>query len=235
MHTPLSKVSRPPKARKILIAGGLQNFMPEEQPLFRRADFKVFTAATGKEALAIHKVEKVDLIIASMHMYNIPGDELCSIIRREKDLKYVSFIILCTNTKADLEKAAKCGANESVVFPIRPDELMSKVIKFLNVKKRQDYRVLLKIEMHGEMKNTSFFSYTRDISASGLMIETDKVLNEGDILNCSFFLPNSEQVVTNAEVMRKKKLPGGFHYGVRFVNLGPKYKAAIEAFVEAHN
>jgi hypothetical protein len=50
---------------------------------------------------------------------------------------------------------------------------------------------------------------------------------------CSFFLPGSECIVAEAEVMREVKgLGNTISYGVRFINLRPAFKTAIETFIE---
>ncbi|MBI5102124.1 MAG: PilZ domain-containing protein [Nitrospirae bacterium] len=78
----------------------------------------------------------------------------------------------------------------------------------------------------------SFFCYSRDISSSGILIETDKVLEKGTIISCSFFLPNSERIVTDAEIMRAVPLGNKtFQYGARFTKIDAPARSAIDTFV----
>jgi hypothetical protein len=66
-----------------------------------------------------------------------------------------------------------------------------------------------------------------------MLIETDKALEKGDIMNCSFFLPGAAKIITDAEIMRVVKSEDGtLRYGLRYAGLQSSYKASIEAFIE---
>ncbi len=65
-------------------------------------------------------------------------------------------------------------------------------------------------------------------------METDKILQEGDRLICSFFLPESKQITATGEVVRAMKQSGKTatkQYGVKFDRLLPDARSAIESFV----
>jgi len=200
--------------------------------MLARSDFRIFTATSGEEALTIHKREQVDLIIVDLDMSGISGDKLCSLIRNNPALKQVSVIIVCTGTASDLQRVSRCKANAHVTKPLRPMQFLEKVGQLLDVPERKSYRVLLKVTVDGEDGRESFFCSSQNISASGILIETDKVLAKGDRISCSFFLPRSEHVVASAEVMRIAPSSNGtYHYGIRYLDLDPAYRAAIEAFI----
>ena len=110
---------------------------------------------------------------------------------------------------------------------------MQKVSRLLAIPDRQDYRVLLKVKVNGKSSSVPFFCYSYNISVSGMLIETEKILKKGDIIACSFFLPGAEQIVSEAEVIRTVKTENGlFQYGIKYINLGPGYKASIERFIK---
>ena len=79
--------------KKLLIVGNIQQFMATEKNILNRADIKIFTAQSGEKALEIHRTERVDLIITELDMPGISGDKLCSLIRKDEELKHVSIII----------------------------------------------------------------------------------------------------------------------------------------------
>ena len=65
-----------------------------------------------------------------------------------------------------------------------------------------------------------------------MLLETDKPLAKGDTVSCSFFLPNSERIGAEGEIVRVvRKAVRTFQYGVRFVALLPEYRSAIETFI----
>lgn len=219
--------------KKVLLVNDVKTLVEKERTILNRSDIEIFTAVSSEEALAIHRKEKVDLIIADLDMPGISGDKLCTMIRNEEDLKHVSFIMVCGGSESDLHRIARCKANVHVKKPIRPLQFLESVSSLLDIPERKSYRVLLKATVDGKFGNEPFFCSSQDISATGLLLETDKTLERGDIMNCSFFLPGAVKVVTDAEVVRVVKNEDGMlRYGVRYVGLQPVFKASIDTFIE---
>lgn len=220
--------------KKILIVDDIATFVDKEKSILSRADFKIYTATSGEEALALHKTEIMDMIVTDLDMPGMTGDKLCSIIREDGKLKHVSIVIVCSNSAADRAKVARCQANAYITKPIRPVEFLEKVSQLLDIPERQSYRVLLKVKIKGESTDQAFFCTSHNISIAGLLIETDKVLEKGDIISCSFFLPKSECITTDAEVMRVVKNENNpCQYGVRYLDLNPKFRSSIESFIKS--
>jgi CheY-like chemotaxis protein len=219
--------------KKVLVVDYLRAHVDKEKTILDRSDIKIFAATSVEEALALHKAEIVDVIIVALDMPDMSGDKLCSIVRRDDALKHVAVIIACSASRADIERVTRCGANAHVTKPIRPVEFLETVTRFLDVPERKSYRVLLKATVNGKFANEPFYCSSQNISVSGLLIETEKALERGDVLSCSFFLPGSECIVAGAEIMREVKgLGNTISYGVRFINLRPAFKTAIETFIE---
>jgi CheY-like chemotaxis protein len=219
--------------KKVLIVDDLRAHIDKEKSILHRSDIKIFTATSGEEALAVHKAEKVDLIIVDLDMPGMHGDQLCSLIRRDKALKQVSILIACSGTEPELVRIRQCKANSYITKPIRPVQFLESVSQFLDVPERKSYRVLLKARVEGKFGSGPFYCSSQNISISGMLIDTEKALEKGDVLSCSFFLPGSECIVTDAEVMRSvRTAENAVSYGVRFLNLRPAFKAAIETFIE---
>ncbi|HEY1407181.1 MAG TPA: response regulator, partial [Spirochaetota bacterium] len=218
--------------KKILLVNSIQALLEEEKTLLDRADFTLYTASSGKEALDIHREQRIDLIVAEIDMSDMNGDELCSHIRKELDLRSASVILVCTDTPDDLERVSKCGANAWIIKPFRADQLLRKIEQALAISTRRGYRVLLRVKAHGTEDNVVFFCISHNISVSGILIETEKFLNRGARINCAFYLPGSCQVSVDGEVVRSVLGPDGINnYGVRFIDLPQKSREEIEKFV----
>ena len=216
--------------KKLLIV--IKNFMAAEINILNRSDFLLFTAASGDEALAIHRAERVDLIITELDMPGINGDLLCSMIRRDEELKHVAIIIVCTSAGPDIARVCRCKANSYITKPIQPEELREKVTQLVAVSQRKSYRVLLKASVKGRSANGSFFCSSRDISATGILLETDRKFAKGDVISCDFFLPGSSRIFANVEIMRVTGNHGEtFLYGAKYVGLSPEHKSAIKEFI----
>jgi c-di-GMP-binding flagellar brake protein YcgR len=93
--------------------------------------------------------------------------------------------------------------------------------------KREGQRFRVRMFVMGEFKNNVFSSTTQNISVSGMLVETEKVLAKGDTITCSFVLQH--KMTVSGEVARvAKKKANLYDYGIRFLNLDPKAKGKIE-------
>jgi c-di-GMP-binding flagellar brake protein YcgR len=152
-------------------------------------------------------------------------------IRQDQTLKNVSVIITCDNNPASIERATHCGANAYLKKPFHSDHLTEKVTALLSIPRRQSYRVLLKASVNGAQENDFFYCSSRDISVAGIMIETERIVNKGDMLSLLFVLPGHGQISAEGEVMRidnRGTVPG---YGIRFLHLSHTNREAIKAFI----
>ncbi len=218
--------------KKIVIAESLKTLILNGDSLFRRSDIQVFTAATNDQILELHRRENVNLIITRLDIPGMNSEELYTLIRNDRVLRQVSLIMLCEETER--EKAERCKPN--AVFAPAPDmkSLIEKAQRLLNISGRESYRVLLSVKIESNGKDRSFFCKSENLSASGLLLETDHVLAKGDRVVCSFFLPESRRIILTGEVVRDIQQTGqasGHRYGIKFFQVSSGDKAAIEDFV----
>ncbi|HZV82075.1 MAG TPA: response regulator [Geobacteraceae bacterium] len=218
--------------KKILLVNASRYFIAEGKSLLDRKDFQVFMASSVMQALQIHRQERVNLIVTDLHMPEMGGDVLCSRIRQETDVRAVSIILICHDVPEDLEKAAHSGANVCLKKPFTARALLEHVEKLLAVCVRRGYRVLLRAKVKGATDDGVFFCTSQNLSITGILIETDRVLKPGDALSCSFYLPGAAHVVVEGEVARVVRQPDGKnHVGVSFCDLAPEYRREIEKFI----
>lgn len=200
--------------------------------MLRRSNFEITTALSADEALKLHKEQLFDLIVADLEMPVMGGDKLCAHVRSDPDYQSVSFLMVCSAKKSDMRKCESAGANAVITRPVDPEEFQEKVSSLLNIPRRGFLRVLIKVSVQGKFKTEPFFCTSQDISASGISIDTDRILAREDRISCAFFVPDSERLVVEGEVVRVTKLKGKeFRYGVKFLDMAPDVKIAISMFV----
>jgi two-component system chemotaxis response regulator CheY len=74
----------------------------------------------------------VDLIITDINMPDINGLELISYVRKNPNYQDVPLIIISTEgSEKDRQKGLMLGANEYLVKPFDPSQLMKLVSKYL--------------------------------------------------------------------------------------------------------
>ncbi len=221
--------------KKILFVNHTATLTAREADILDRVDLRILTADTAEDALRIHREETVDLLIAELDLPDMGGDILCARIRQEDALQSVSIIIVCSDNPEEIARAQSCGANTHLVKPVVPGRLSEDVAKFLGVLPRRDYRVVVRVQVYGVQGNATLFCTSYNISVSGILIEADSLLAQGDRLSIMFFLPGSSQITAVGEVVRTEHLRSmQHHYGIRFISLSPEHRTEIENFVAAN-
>ena len=101
--------------------------------------YKIVTATNGKEAIAVAKKERPQLIIMDVMMPEMDGMEACENIRKIPELNDV-IITFLTARSEDYSQVAgfDAGADDYIAKPIKPKLLVSKVKALLRRYKKED-------------------------------------------------------------------------------------------------
>ena len=218
--------------KKIIIADSLREFIEQDVSILTRNDNKIFYIMSGQEALDVHRKEKADLMVVELESPDLKCEQLCPAIRGDEALKNVSILIVCSDKLSDTERCQQCGANDYIIQPLRPAEFLRKVLRLLNISERTHYRVIVKVSFREGYNLTHFFCTSQNISKSGILLETEKVMKKGDKITCSFFLPKTVRIITDGEVMRIVSKDNGVkEYGIRFTDISPAIELQIEKFI----
>jgi len=220
---------------KVLIAGNLHDLLREGSSFLNRADVRVLTAISNDEMFQIHRTERVDLIITQIDMPGMSSEKLFSAIRADRALQSVATIMVCTNNPGEIEKCARCGVSDVVLRPVNPRLLLARAQQFLALYTRESSRVPLSVDIEAVHRGKTFSCCSLDIGASGMMIETDKILAQGDSITCSFSFPGAPPIRADAEIVNVPRPPRESRrkrYGMRFTKLPDEARKAIQAFVD---
>ena len=98
------------------------------------ANFEVLEAYSGEECLdKISMGAKPSLILLDIMMPGISGYETCGKIRENKDFKDVKIVMLTAKgQKGDAEEGLKVGADDYIIKPFDPYELIEQVKEILD-------------------------------------------------------------------------------------------------------
>jgi DNA-binding response OmpR family regulator len=219
--------------KKIIIDRTIKHAIGSHDTILQRSNITTYEARTSEEILNLHGVHKADIIIMDADLPLMGGVELCTRVRNEAGLKDVSIILICEGSEPSLARCRDARANVVFPKPLDPAQLSWKVSELLLAPQRQDMRTLLHVSVEAQGKDSTFLGVSQNISISGMLIETDRVLKQGDRVTCTFQI-GSREIVAEAEIKRLIKLSsaGKFHYGVRFVNLNMKFIILIEQFIK---
>ena len=154
-------------AKKILLVDDEPDILEFLSYNLRKADFTVFTAKNGKEAITLAKEIKPDLIVLDVMMPEMDGVETCFELRKINSLAQ-TLIIFLTARGEDYSQIAGfgAGADEYITKPISPKLFIAKISAIF---KR---------------------SGSQSVAAKGLIIDREKfvVIKDGQ----TFSLPRKE-------------------------------------------
>lgn len=223
--------NRPKK--KVIIAETILGTLQQASTLFGRGGIIILPAPTSEEVFVLHRDKQADLIITDHGLPVMGGAQLCRKIRSDVALRDVSFIMICDRTGPGLAESQRAGANAILTRPLDAGELFSKVSHLLMVQDRMAVRVPLRITVNGRDRQATFVGMSQDISVSGMLIESGRILQQGERLECSFTV--SEHTVTvGCIVVRTQEGPRGmFWYGVKFLNLDAKSFILLEHVIRS--
>lgn len=220
--------------KKILIAHDIHESLEQQNTFLDRTDFRVIIAKTNDEAFKIHQAELVDLIITRLDIPGMAGEHFCSLIRDDTRLRAASMIIVCANTPEAIEQAGRCRANAVLLEPVHPVVLMVKAQQLLEIAGRETLRVLLSANVDSLSDDEPFFCRTVNVSATGMLIETNKQLAEGARLTCSFYLPNAKKIQVSGKIVRGAvAVPGDedHQFGLMFTDITPEAKQLLVDYI----
>ena len=221
--------------KKVILSPDIRAQIAQRKTSLDRSDVRFFTADTNEEVLKIHRAEQAHLIITQLKRSGMSSREFCSIIREDPGLSRVSILLICANIPSELEECTRCRANAVLTRPPDTAALIEKAQEFLSISSRASYRCLLNVAVESVVGNTQFFCKSENISATGMLIETDYALARGDIVSCSFFLPGRFRIIVTAEVVREAghaQGSGAGRFGLRFTGLSTEAEREVELFIE---
>ena len=104
-----------------------------EITLFRleQAGYEVITAPDGETALELAEKEVPDLIFLDLSLPGIDGDEVCIKLKSNEKLKGIPVVVFSASADVVRVKAKDIGAQDYLVKPCEPQELVAKAKKWL--------------------------------------------------------------------------------------------------------
>jgi signal transduction histidine kinase/CheY-like chemotaxis protein len=117
---------------KILIAEDRDDNLILLKEILRLADYRIYVAKNGQEAVDIAGKERPDLILMDMQMPVMDGFDATKHIRETEELKDIPIIGLTARAmKEDREKVLAAGCSDYLSKPVMPNDLLRTVEKWL--------------------------------------------------------------------------------------------------------
>lgn len=98
--------------------------------------------------------------------------------------------------------------------------------------RRYNPRIEISVEMEGRKNGDVFEGTSVNVSESGILIETNKILNPGETVTVRLVSPGSNDIVGTGRVVRSEDVGWGkLAYAVRW-DLTPSQKEALRQMVQ---
>jgi len=119
--------------KKILIADDNENIREALRYLLEDEGYTVSLAKDGAEALKKVREFSPDILFLDIMMPEINGYDVCRIIKNDPVLKKTYVIMLTAKGQADeQERGKEIGADEYVLKPFSPMEILAKIKNILD-------------------------------------------------------------------------------------------------------
>jgi DNA-binding response OmpR family regulator len=204
---------------------------------FARDSVHVHEVRSGADLYALCRKQPVDLVILEEMLDTVSARSVCRTLKSLDRAPIV--IIVIESTKQDvIEDAKDAGADEVIVGAFDGRSLSERSAQLLGVKTRQAVRILtrLRIKSASDEDGPILLGTIVDISVSGMLVETNSVIEQGDKLLAEFYLSGQQsQVLLYAEAMRVDKQGDQRSVGMRFSAGQEDAIVPIEAFVHARS
>jgi two-component system response regulator MprA len=183
---PLDKSSAPPK---VLVVDDDPRMLSMMRRVLEVDGYSVAIADEGEAALDILRREPVDLLILDVMLPGSNGFEVCRTVRRESA---VPILMLTARDEAvDKVTGLDCGADDYVVKPFNPDELMARVRALLRRVQPRQIEVL-------RFQDVELVPTEREARRDGDLLEL--TAREYELLE--LFLRHPRQVLTREQILQ---------------------------------
>lgn len=220
--------------KRILIVSPSKSFRERNSSLLVRSDFQITAVESGREALQCHRKSPFDIVVSELLLGDMGGDELCTLLRESPGRDGLSFIMVCYDIPAEIERVKKSIANYCITKPVQPVQLLKAVGDFASAKMLRDKRVPLRVKVKTVRDGTGFYCISHDVSLTGILIETEEKLQLDELIDCSFLLPSFGSIETKGETVRYVRMVDGrYKYGVQFSGLTRDDRHKIGQYVDS--
>jgi two-component system response regulator MtrA len=204
------------KPSTVLFADDDRDFQQVIGLILEDAGFQVLFADNAYQAIEIWQTSAIDVIILDFKMPGMNGVQLCAMIRQKSEIPIL--MVTGNSNEEDVVRALEAGADDYVVKPIRPRELVARLQALLrrgSVREVPDRRQLAFDHLILDLESRQLIYNEKSIPVSPLefqllkylMMNAGVVLSKEDLLRnvWGYFSTGREMNMIEATVRRLRK------------------------------
>ncbi|MDD5595430.1 MAG: response regulator [Candidatus Omnitrophica bacterium] len=120
-------------AKEILVVDDEPDIRDVGTVRLKHLGYKVVSAVDAEEALVLLEKNIPDLILLDLLLPKMQGDELCKKLKSDDKYKNIPIILFtASSVRTSIPgKVEEMGADDCIMKPFEPQELISKIKKFI--------------------------------------------------------------------------------------------------------
>src|SRR5438128_2484604 len=124
------------KTGKVLVVDDYEPNLRGLGQLLEHADYTVFTATNGRDALEIVKTERPDLVLLDVVMPGISGLDVCAELKQNPETCLTPVVLISGAQEREARLAGlDAGADDFLNKPVDPEELYTRVRSLMRLKR----------------------------------------------------------------------------------------------------
>ncbi len=225
-----------PKRRNVLVIGVSPEEFGRVAPFLGRNAFDVDRFPSGSGALELTAYVSIEVLMVRYPLPDMDLGVFLQAVRQPASKCLTSPILILADATASAEAKVYIGRGANRVLHVEQaeDELQATVSSLLAVAPRKDARFLARMEIKIGGAKDMILCQTENLSASGMLIRTERRYDKGTKIEFEFSLPDDARpIVGVAEVVRHTMVGrdqvGGI--GVCFLSFSGDSQRRFETFV----
>jgi CheY-like chemotaxis protein len=194
----------------------------------------VAVSHTGSTALETIQNGEIRLAIFSEDLGDMTAAEFCRQVRGDESTRSTSLLFVGDRKDGTqmIDLCMSFGCNDVVLRPFTPQEFDAKVQRLMRIPLRRELRTLTRVEVSSEREGHVILGHSVNISASGMLLEIDRVLPPEARVRLHFYLHGERAPIRPLASVIRADFSGGFpRYGMRFDDIDDSSRDRIIRFV----
>ncbi len=224
-------------SHSILAVASDRNLLDRLGPLLSRAAFEVNEMPTGEASLILTDQRRYNLLLVGYPLPDMDLESFLSAVHRN-DSPCADTPVMIFSEKdrlSETEAFVESGYVQVVSTSDDGARLQRVASRLLEVPPRIAVRAMVRLGV--ALQGTAVqLCQTRNISATGMFIGTERFLDVGTTMQAELSLPDdSRPIHAEVEVTRRSipKVEGFTGFGVRFLNIDPGGASRLQRYLDA--
>lgn len=219
----------------VLIAEEEEHVRQVEASCFERIGCIVHSTRNLAQALEEARTSTIDIAVVSEGILGGDCARACRALREATGRSDLPILLISDEDlpeALDVERA--CGCSDYVPRSVAQMELVRRVANLLQIPPRRFLRTMVALAQPSTRARVEYLGHSRDISRTGILIETPRPLAIDEVLPIKFLLPHSNALINaTARVTRVLRNPmtGQYEIGCRFIEIDASARLMIEDFL----